>query len=326
MKVFKHINKKWERIAMLLLAPLFLAPMLSACDDDDEIQKESIIVADKDVSDTPFDKWLNTYVVEPYNLKIDWRWTYNDIRLGYYTVPASYESAVILAHVLKHCCLEAYDEAAGISFTRHNFPKQIVFVGTWEYNNNGTKVLGTAEGGKKIWLAGVNHIKENINLGAGQLNSQYLKTMHHEFTHILNQNSPYQVAFKELTKTTYVADSWSKDPYNVDYRKRGYITSYAQHSPGEDFAELYSVYVTSSAETWQSYMDEAVVTTVDENGIKTTDYTYQNILQKKIDMVRAYMEKSWGIDMDVMREVLARRLNDVVNGNVDLTDLTIVKD
>ena len=126
-----------------------------------------------------------------------------------------------------------------------------------------------------------------------------------------------------MTKTTYVADSWSKDPYNKDYRKRGYISSYAQHSPAEDFAELYSIYVTSSAETWQSYLDEAVITTVDENGIKTNDYTYQNILQKKIDLVRAYMEKSWGIDLDLMREVLSRRLNDVVNGYVDLDDLSM---
>jgi len=326
MKTIKQIHTNIVRGLCLLVGPLFLTPMLTACNDDDEIQKESIIVADKDVSNTPFDEWLRVYIVEPYNLKIDWRWTYNDVRLGYYTVPASYESAVILAHVLKHCCLEAYDEVAGISFTRSNFPKQIVFEGTWEYNNNGTKVLGTAEGGKKIWLAGVNHIKENIAQGAGQLNSQYLKTMHHEFTHILNQTSPYQVAFKELTKTTYVADSWSKEPYNVDYRKRGYITSYAQHSPGEDYAELYSVYVTSSAETWQGYLDEAVITTVNEAGAKTYDYTYQNILKKKLDLVRTYMEKTWGIDMDQMREVLARRLNDVVNGNVDLTDVTVVKE
>ena len=181
---------------MLFMAPLILAPMFMACSNDDELQEQSIIVADKNVSDTPFDKWLNTYIVEPYNLRIDWRWNYNDIRLGYYTVPASYESAIVLAHILKHCCLEAYDEAAGISFTRRNFPKQIVFVGTWEYNNNGTYVLGTAEGGRKIWLAGVNHVKENIAKGASQLNSQYLKTIHHEFTHILNQNTPYQVAFK----------------------------------------------------------------------------------------------------------------------------------
>lgn len=314
-----------ESIAMAILPLLLLSvsPIFSSCDNEDELSKESIIVADKDISNTPLDLWLKTYILEPYNLKIEWQWNGNEVRLGYYTVPASYECATILAHIVKYCCLEAYDEAAGPVFTRRNFPKQIIFVGTWEYNNNGTYTLGTAEGGKKIWLAGVNHVKENIAQGAARLNSQYLKTIHHEFTHILNQNAPYQVAFKELTKTTYVADSWSSDTYKVGYQQRGYISAYAQANAGEDFAEMYSIYVTSSPEAWDGILEKAIITTTDDFGNEIKDYTYYNILQQKLDLVRAYMHKTWGLDMDVMRESLTRRLNDVVNGRVDLTDLTI---
>ena len=308
-------------IVFALVSALF-AVAFSSCRKDEPLSKDSIITMD-DYIQNDFDKWLEANFVNPYNIVFKYRYQIDESNRTYYTIPASYDCAIIMAHLVKYLCIDSYDEIAGVNFTRQYFPKMFFIIGEWEYNNNGTYVLGTAEGGRKIWLAGVNHVKENIAKGASQLNSQYLKTIHHEFTHILNQNTPYQVAFKEMTKTTYVADSWSKDPYNKDYRKRGYISSYAQHSPAEDFAELYSIYVTSSAETWQSYLDEAVITTVDENGIKTNDYTYQNILQKKIDLVRAYMEKSWGIDLDLMREVLSRRLNDVVNGYVDLDDLSM---
>lgn len=294
---------------------------LSSCGDDD-LNSESIIIADKVASNTPFDKWLVEKIQTPYNLYIDWRWNENEVSLGNYTIPADYESAIKLAHVLKYCCLEAYDEVVSIDFTRRNFPKQIVFVGSWQYNNNNSRTLGTAEGGRKIWLLGVNDISLNVN-SIAKLNSEYLKTIHHEFTHILNQTVPYSVAYKELTKTTYIADSWSVAPNNTGYRQRGYITAYAQHSPGEDIAEMYSMYVTHTPAEWQAYLDEAVITNTDDAGNVTYDYTYQAILEKKLDMVRDYMMKSWKIDMDKVRDVLHRRTNDIVSGKIDLTDLTV---
>jgi substrate import-associated zinc metallohydrolase lipoprotein len=293
----------------------------AACSKDN-LSSESVITVDKNVSNTPFDKWLVENFQTPYNITIDWRWNENEIMLGNYTIPADYNSAIILAHILKHCCLEAYDEAAGINFTRHNFPKQLVFIGSWQYNNNNSRTLGTAEGGRKIWLLGVNEVLLNIN-SIAKLNKEYLKTMHHEFQHILNQTTPYSTAYKELTKTTYLADSWSTSPNNVGYLQRGYISDYAQKNDKEDFAEIYSIYVTSTEETWQSLIDQSIIVTENANGTTTYDYTYRDILLKKLDIVRNYMLKTWHVDMDVMRKVLHRRTKDIVDGKVDLTDLTI---
>lgn len=50
-------------------------------------------------------------------------------------------------------------------------------------------ILGQAEGGMKVTLFRVNEIDKN-NLSVAQLNEYYFKTMHHEFTHILNQKKP----------------------------------------------------------------------------------------------------------------------------------------
>ena len=90
-----------------------------------------------------------------------------------------------MAHLVKYLCLESYDEVAGIDFTRNYFPKMIFTIGEWEYRNNGTIILGTAESGKKILLTGVNYL-DTYKSSPAALNHYYFKTIHHEFTHILN--------------------------------------------------------------------------------------------------------------------------------------------
>ena len=56
-------------------------------------------------------------------------------------------------------------------------------------------ILGTAEGGKKIFLAGTNYLTRYIK-DRDALNELYLKTIHHEFTHILNQTKNYSADFQ----------------------------------------------------------------------------------------------------------------------------------
>jgi hypothetical protein len=43
----------------------------------------------------------------------------------------------------------------------------------------------------------------------------------------------------------------------------------------------------------------------------------------KLDIVKDYYLNTWNIDLDKMRESVARRQNDVVNGKIDLTDISL---
>ena len=56
--------------------------------------------------------------LDPYNIEIKYRYEDNESALSYYEVPSTLEDANILAHILKYCCLEAYDNTVGIDFTR----------------------------------------------------------------------------------------------------------------------------------------------------------------------------------------------------------------
>lgn len=296
--------KKYLLYALLAVST---GTALVSCSEDD-LNAESVITIDKKQAND-FDKWLTANFVNPYNLEFKYRYEYKETDADYYTIPADLNQAIEMAHLVKYLCLESYDEVAGIDFTRNYFPKMIFTIGEWEYRNNGTIILGTAESGKKILLTGVNYL-DTYKSSPAALNHYYFKTIHHEFTHILNQTKEYSAEFKLITGNSYVADSWSKEPFNVGYLERGFISAYAQHSDTEDFAEMMSLYVTNSKEQWDEWMAEA-----GENGAP--------LLQAKLDIVKRYMKDSWGIDMDKLRDTILRRQADLAAGKVDLTDISV---
>ncbi|MBQ9640151.1 MAG: putative zinc-binding metallopeptidase [Bacteroidaceae bacterium] len=295
-------NVKWFAVIAFPMLASF-----SSCSKE-ELDPQSIITVDK-VDYTPFDYWLQRNYVAPYNIEFKYRYDDKESDMDYYTIPARYDASVILAHLVKYLCIEAYDEVAGIEFTRSYFPKMIFTIGEWEYRNNGTFILGTAEGGRKILLSGTNYVEQYMG-NADDLNEYYLRTIHHEFTHILNQTKDYPADFKLITGSSYVADSWSEIGLVDGYLQRGFITAYAQHSDVEDFAEMLSMYICNSESVWDGYMAQA-------------GSTGSQLLAAKLDMVRDYMMTAFNTDIDKLRAAIQRRQKDVVAGRVDLMDLTV---
>ena len=302
-------------IVLALVSALF-AVTFSSCRKDEPLDKDSIIVMDNYVQND-FDKWLEANFVNPYNINFKYRYQIDESNRSYYTIPASYDNAVIMAHLVKYLCIDSYDEVAGVNFTRQYFPKMFFVIGEWEYNNNGTMILGTAEGGKKILLTGVNWIPQVLagTFSSGYdpirgLNHYYIKTIHHEFTHILNQTKDFPVEFSQITPNGYVSSDWSNSPYNTGYLQRGFISSYAQHSDREDFAEMMSIYVTNPQEYWDGLLADA----------GTAGAT---LIKAKLDLVRSYMKGTFDIDFDQLRATILRRQDEVTGGQVDLTSLAI---
>lgn len=293
----------------LLYALLFagVGTSMTSCSEDD-LSKTSVITVDKQ-EENEFDKWLNLNFVSSYNMNFAYRYEDKEVDMNYYHVPADMKASIEMAHLLKYLCLEAYDEMAGVNFTRAYFPKMIYLDGEFEWRNNGTMILGTAEGGKKILLTGINYLDANLD-DIDVLNKYYFKTIHHEFTHILNQTKDYSAAFQLITGSGYVSDSWSNETYKKGYLQRGFITDYSQHSHGEDFAEMVSVYVTNTPAQWKAWMEEA-----GDDG--------RAAIEAKLEIVKDYMQSSWNINLDDLRSTILRRQNDISAGKVDLTDISV---
>ena len=282
----------------------------------DEMDPESVITVSQ-TKKNDFDRWLETNFLLPYNIDFKYRYEMNESDMDFFTIPADYEYSIVMAHLVKYLCVETYDEVAGITFTRTYFPKMFFLTGEWEYLNNGTIILGTAEGGKKIFLAGVNLLQQTLEKGYGEfygdpmesLNHYFIKTIHHEFTHIMNQTVDYPVEFAMITGKSYVADSWSDSPYVNEFLQNGFITAYAQKEDTEDFAEMLSEYITHSQAWWDEQIGKA-----GENGA---------LINAKLDIVKTYMLESFNIDVDQLRATVLRRQDDVFGGQVDLHSVTI---
>ncbi|MDE5810602.1 MAG: putative zinc-binding metallopeptidase [Muribaculaceae bacterium] len=279
----------------------------TGCSDDNIDYDKSVIVT-PNAPENDLDRWITRNITSPYNIQIQYRLEDIEGDMNYYLVPADFQGSVMMSHLLKYLCLETYNEAAGTDFTCRYFPKLFCYCGDWKYKNNGTIVLATAEGGRKIYLCGLNYLPGSID-NISTLNSRYFKTIHHEFTHILNQTYPIPADYQLITGSGYVADLWSESPYNVGFLTRGFISSYSQHSYTEDFAEMMSIYITNSASYWESQMEEA------GDGASA--------IQQKLDIVRDYMKTNFNIDIDELRNILQRRQSDIANGAINLTDLTL---
>ena len=151
----------------------------SSCSEDD-LSGTSVIKPEQ-TTETPLDSWLYKNYIEPYNIEFRYRYEDMESDMIYDLTPANYEKSVQMAKLVKHLCLQAYDEVTGSrDFITSYFPKMVFLVGSPAYNNNGEVVLGTAEGGTKITLYAVNNMDPtDVDL----LNEWYFKTIHHEFAH-----------------------------------------------------------------------------------------------------------------------------------------------
>ena len=282
--------------------------MLASCKED-TLAEQSVITIDKVVT-TEFDEWLEENFVNPYNIQFKYRYEEIEADYNYYTIPADYDQAVEMAHLVKYLCVETYDEVAGTAFTRRYFPKMFFLIGEWEYRNNGTIILGTAEGGRKILLSGLNHINKAMAMGPEAMNQYYFKTIHHEFTHIMNQTKDIPADFQLVTGTGYVGDMWNEEPYESEYLSNGFISDYAQHSYQEDFAEMLSMYITNDATVWNGWLEKAGEVSASK-------------ISSKLEIVRRYMNENFNIDIDQLRATVQRRQTDVFSNKVDLTDITV---
>lgn len=279
-----------KNIYAILLA--FVASFaLMSCSDDDP-SSESIFPTTSPKRDA-FDKWLLENYTFPYNVEMKYKMEDIESDMKYHLVPADSAKTAKLSIIMKYLWFDAYNEVIGPDFIKENMPRTIHFIGSPAYNSEGTMVLGTAEGGLKITLYMVNSLDDKTLKNYDTMNKYYFHTLHHEFTHILNQKIPYDQSFKLITESGYVSGDW----YTISDKtahQAGFVTPYAMVEPLEDFAEMLSGYVTKSQSEWNAILADAGTT-----GAAS--------ISAKLDIVRNYMQESWNVDIDQLRAAVLRR-------------------
>jgi len=283
---------------------------MASCSDDNPSAPTIFPVEEK--TKDALEQWLEANYTIPYN--IDFKYKMEDIEADhtYILTPADSAKAAKLAIIVKYLWLDAYSEVVGPDFVKTNVPRVIHLVGSPAYNSEGTFVLGTAEGGLKVTLYMVNSLTDEMLEDYSTLNDYYFHTMHHEFTHILNQKTAYDTSFDQITESGYRSGDW----YTVSDHQahiQGFVTPYAMSEGREDFAEMLACYVTMSAEDWAAIIKDAGDAKLDNN------ITAAQAIEQKLDIVRNYMQDTWNLDIDELRYAVLHRAKDLKN--LDLNHL-----
>lgn len=299
--------KKYLYIIMLGMA---VCLGLGSCSDDDPSNPTNFPTTP--VERNAFDQWLLKNFTNPYNVSFKYKMQDIESDMTKNLVPADSAKSAKLAIIIKYLWFDAYAEAIGPDFIKENVPRVIHLIGSPAFNSNGTIVLGTAEGGQKVTLYMVNSLSDDKLKDYSYLNNYYFHTMHHEFTHILNQKVAYNKNFEKVTASGYISGDWSNIE-DEDAMKKGFVTAYAMSEGKEDFAEMLSTYVTSTPTEW-----EQILTTAGSNKIDDS-LTARQALEQKLAFVRDYMTKSWGLDIDKLRDAVLHRGNEL--SSLDLEHL-----
>jgi substrate import-associated zinc metallohydrolase lipoprotein len=215
--------------------------------------------------------------------------------VDYDLVPASIVNSIAVAKIIKHLWMEVYDQVAGVNFTRAHIPKVIHLIGSRAYRT-GSSLLGSAEGGMKITLFDVNALDVSTvgtNGFVDGIAQRYLKTMYHEFTHILQQAKAQPVEYDAISNQDYVGSTWTNFK-DEDAYPLGFVSAYARAEAIEDFAEMLAIYVVRGQENWDDILAQA-----------ETDGAA--ILNQKLEIVKNYLQVSWNIELDELRRIFELR-------------------
>src|SRR5690606_33660211 len=192
------------------------------------------------------------------------------------------------AEMVLYGCLKVYENVAGAPFIKQTTPKHFVFFGSTSYNTNGTEILGTASQGRRITLYNLNTLDhsnyENVK--------RRLRTIHHEYTHILNQLVVIPPSFELITPGDYTSDWAASSETEAKAKELGFISKYAKDQFSEDFAETVAHLMAEGQDFYDAYVASAPPAA-------------QEKLRRKEAIVVDYFKQAFNIDFRELQREMA---------------------
>lgn len=291
---------------------LTTAAVLWSCRSEDELGDS--VIQDSTETETVMDKWLYENYTKPYNIQVYYKLRDIDTDADDYVfniVPADAAKSFALAQVIKYFWAGTFEEYLNAEFIKTHGFREMQFEGTYRYKTS-SHTKATASAGIRIVFCGVNYLDMSSIKDADAMIDNFIHTMFHENTHILNQKKPYPDTFSNVSGSDYIGDDWQtrsgRNDVDTAAWKLGFITAYSGHSAGEDFAEIFSIYVTQP-ERWETALAWVSPNFGNGGGIAAVE-----TFETKLGMVRDYMLDAWNIDIDAIRDLFqerAKRFNEI---------------
>jgi substrate import-associated zinc metallohydrolase lipoprotein len=293
------MKKSFNRLTLLLA---MASVLLTACNKEEDL----VPVRPGDLNglggdtwtQTSIDKWLYDSLVVPYNIGVKYKWDQFDFDISRTLVPPDESKIVPLWTVMKEAWIRPYVAEAGKVFFNKFSPKTFVLSGSFSYNDDGSRILGTAEGGRKIVLYGVNDFRVKgqpdyvAKDDSGYVKEFFFKTVHHEFGHILHQNIYYSPGFKKINPALISGQNWINIS-DVEALQDGFVTPYASNNFDDDFVETIAVLLVEGKNGFD-YLVNSIPNGTSANG--TTRAQAQQYLRQKEAVVVDYFKQSYNIN------------------------------
>ena len=286
---------------------IFAIGSFVACERDPIDKNNSIIPEPSERAKTEFDWWLHENFIVPYNVQIMYRFEDVESDFRHNLLPARLRNSEVMAQIIQHVWFDAYNEVVNETFTRSYSPRIVQLVGSFGYNPAaGTITLGTAEGGLKVTLNGINIIDEH-NIDMAMMNRYFFHVIHHEFAHILHQTVMFSSEFQEISSPDYVGNNWTQFT-TTQALHRGFITPYSMVNRYEDFVELFSNFITNTPEWWEGRLRTAA-----QGRPRPDGPNGREIIESKMAILYDYFYNVWDLDVYLMRDVVLRRSAEVID-------------
>ncbi|MGY6648934.1 substrate import-associated zinc metallohydrolase lipoprotein [Wenyingzhuangia sp. IMCC45574] len=250
-----------------------------SCKNTDEVGASQIDTTPPILND--LDIWLRENFVHTYNIDVQYKWDINETDVARYLHPPFESSVKPVAEALLKAWIEPYSQASGDpDFIKKIAPRFFTLAGSFNYNpNSPTITLGVAEAGTKITLFNIDFLDFTDITSI----KRPLKTVQHEYGHILNQTVPFNPSYRLVNPADYTAQWFNRT--DEEARELGYITAYASSSPEEDFVEMVSEICTNSKTDFDAIVE----------GI--TSEQAKAYIRIKERLVIEYYQDNFGIDL-----------------------------
>lgn len=282
---------------LIMVLALLLLP-LSSC-----YESESLNVPEKDPEYEPrtaLDKYIEENFTIPLGIAIRYRYVDNYVATGVRVTPPKLEAVKPMLDFITHFWIEPYFEIAnGGTFFKQHVPSEIIFLGGFIYNTDGTVTLGTADAGARITFTNVNAIDPTDE----SWRTLQLQTVYHEFAHIVHQEYKLPASYETISPTGYSGPGSWFTLSDEAALQRGFVSPYATSSTNEDFAETVAFYL---------FDENFFAKFIEEENCQTADCVRRNegraLIEQKLSAIAEHYEKNTGVNLEALREAIQARL------------------
>ncbi|MEM6846137.1 MAG: substrate import-associated zinc metallohydrolase lipoprotein [Bacteroidota bacterium] len=269
----------------LLFALVFL--ISGSCYQEDPVDKEIIQV---ELSDDPLDQFIQTEFLDKYGIAVRYRFVDRYVDPANRVAPPRRELVREALDFLLEFWIEPYLQVEnGEEFFKAHVPGEIVLIGSFIFNDDGTVTLGLAESGARITLTEVNNVDDTDPVWV----IRQLRTIYHEFAHIVHQRYNLPANFQQISPRGYTSPGSWFTLTDEEALQRGYVSPYATSSFNEDYAETVA-HILFDDDFFETFIDQADDCT-DQACIERNEG--RALIRQKFNTVIDHHTQNTGVDL-----------------------------